>query len=201
MTIIDIIKTILLGMAIAAPVGPISLVCIRTTLGSGFASGLSAGLGSALADGLVCLAALTSIKIISASPLFSGPILNYIAAAYLIYMGSRMIWRGRKCQLMEKEANSSAKRSFVSTFVITVVNPLTLLSFAALFCGSQNTDNSIYSVLTTATCIFLGSSIWWLILAGFLSLARRSLGNTAMKAINFGSAFCILAFGLKLIFV
>ena len=201
MTIIDMLKTILLGMAIAAPVGPISLLCIRTTLGSGFRAGFSAGLGSALADGLACLAALAGVEIISNSPIFSGPILTWCAAAYLIYLGVKMIWRAGKAQTEQDGAEKSPGKSFVSTFIFTIVNPLTLLSFAALFCSKGNANTSLHTLVVTAACIFLGSAIWWLILAAFLSLARRSLSNKSMKAINFGSAFCILAFGLKLIFV
>jgi threonine/homoserine/homoserine lactone efflux protein len=201
MTILDMLKTIFIGMAIAAPVGPISLLCIRTTLGSGFRAGFSAGLGSALADGIACLCALSCLEIISSSPIFSGPLLNYCAAAYLIYLGVKMIWHAAKASGNEKEASQGAGKSFVQTFLFTICNPLTLLSFAALFCSSQSADRSMHALLATAACISLGSAIWWLILAAFLSIARAGLGNAALKKINIGSALCILVFGFKLIFV
>jgi threonine/homoserine/homoserine lactone efflux protein len=200
MTIIDMLKTILVGMALAAPIGPISLLCIRTTIGSGFRAGFSAGLGAALADGIVCLAALFGIGIISSSPLFSGPLLSWVAAAYLVYLGGSMIFHSGKNAPAAGTADQGPAQSFVSTFVFTAINPITLLSFAALFCNRNSSENSLHTLLLTAACIALGSAIWWLILAAFMSVARSNLGKKALKAIDLGSAFCILACGIKLIF-
>lgn len=201
MTILEMFSTIFIGMAIAAPVGPISLLCINTTLGSGFKSGFSAGLGAAVADGLVCLAALSGIELITSCALFKGPILSYFAAAFLVYVGCKLLLHSGEGPPREVNGNSNAIKSFFSTLMVTIINPLTLLSFVALFCRNTNPHTSIHTIASTASCIFLGSALWWLILASFLSFARRALGPRTMKTINMGSGLCILACGVKLLFV
>ncbi len=199
MTFLDVFKAIFLGFAVAAPVGPISMLCIRTTLSSGFSAGFSAGLGAALADGLVSLAALGGLAAVLSSSVISVSLLSYCAAAFLFYLGVKMLLKSNETLFATSQVKQNAHMSFISTFALTVINPLTLMSFAALFCTVNSSQRSFLELFGTAACIALGSALWWLCLAVFLSVARRSIGPRSMKSINIGSALCILGCGVKLL--
>jgi len=199
MTLFDITRLVLTGMAISAPVGPISLLCMRTTLRSGLIAGLCAGLGAATADGTICCAALNGLGHILTASKFSITAVNFFAAAFLFYIALDILFTAHREHHETANPQESAGKTFLSTFLFTALNPITLITFAALFCGNTALKSAVEASIATSFCIFIGSCCWWLILSIFLTVARGHLDSRVTKLINVTSALFILAFSFKLI--
>ena len=206
------LKGLLLGLAIAAPVGPIGVLCIRRTLALGWGPGLVSGLGAATADGLYgCIAGfgLTTVaEFLTAQAL---P-LRLVGGAFLCYLGiTTFLAKPAAVAPPGTDASSapdvgaSAPSSrwpllsaYTSTLVLTLTNPATLFSFAAIFAGlgivESGQDYAKSGVLVLG--VWGGSALWWLFLSATVNLLRSRLTPTHMGWLNRGSGVIILAFGL-----
>lgn len=190
-------RGLLIGFSIAAPVGPIGVLCIRRTLADGRASGLMSGLGAATADALYGCVAGFGLTFISGILIDQQMWLRLFGGLFLCYLGIRT--------LLSKPAEQEAKvkgtgllGSYVSTFLLTVTNPMTILSFAAIFAGLglANTGGDYASALILVLGVFLGSAAWWLLLSGGVGLFRDRFNSQAMLWVNRVSGIVITAFGL-----
>jgi len=197
MTLFEIIRLIVLGLAIAAPIGPISVHCMRTTIRSGLVAGIFAGLGAALADALVCLAAMSGADNFAGISNSMRQIINYLAFLFLLWLAAETMKTGDFNN--HGESADSAGNSFLATFFYTALNPITLLTFLALFCGANRSSNPFEYMVLTSSCIFVGSALWWLALAYTLSFARAAISPSARRWINIGSSVCILTFAIKVL--
>ena len=189
-------KSLLLGLAIAAPLGPIGTLCINRTLENGFAAGVSGGLGTALADALY--AALAAIGFAAFSVWLSvlDTPLRLIGGAFMLWLG----FRSFKSQPSSGTAKVSARDilgTMAATFTLTVVNPMTILSFTALFAGLglAASASGTHALLVVAG-VFTGSMLWWIILSAGISIARHRMSGTLAVWISRVSGILLLAFGL-----
>ncbi len=198
-------KGIAIGFAIAAPVGPIGILCIRRTLLNGVSSGLASGTGAALADsfyGAVAAFGLTAIaefmrQYTAAIQLIGGVFLLYLAIQTLLkkpYSADEITEAKKHVHTLKEIAGD-----FSSTFLLTLTNPATIISFVAIFAGlgMVTTDSHIDYTLAGAMVsgVFLGSFLWWCILSGGIGLLRHRLDHKALRAANVVSAFIIGGFG------
>jgi len=187
----------LIGLAIAAPVGPIGALCIRRTLRDGRAAGLAVGLGAASADTVYGVAAALGVGAAVAALGVAGVWLRLLGGLFLCYLG----WRTLRERPAERPAVLGARGlagAFGSTFLLTLSNPATIISFAAIFAGlgaGADGGGPAGAALLVAG-VFLGSALWWLLLSGGVSLLRGRLTPTALGWVNVGSGALILAFGL-----
>jgi threonine/homoserine/homoserine lactone efflux protein len=197
------LQSFLIGISIAAPVGPIGILCIRRTLAEGRIAGFVSGLGAASADavyGAIAAFGLTFISVLLVQQTFW---LKLVGGLFLIFLGIRTFFTPptiHKLDLRSQDKQSSMIRFYASTFFLTITNPLTILSFAAIFAslGGSETDKS-GDYLASAIMvlgIFLGSCAWWFILSGFTGYFRRRLNEKAMIWINRTSGVIITGFGL-----
>jgi putative LysE/RhtB family amino acid efflux pump len=184
----DFTKGALLGLAMAAPVGPIGLLCIRRTLESGFKAGVSGGLGTALADGVYAAIAAFGITAVATSLVAIQTPLQLIAIAVLIWLGIATI-RRRPAVDPAPLTGGGALKLFAQTFALTLTNPATTLSFAALYAGFAGADARALVVGT-----FTGSLLWWVILSGVVAASRRRITPGAMIWINRFAGALFLAF-------
>ena len=197
MTTIYFLKGAILGFAIAAPVGPIGILCIRKTLEYGRFSGLFSGLGAAVADAIYGAVAAFGLAFISDYLIMGEFWLRLIGGAFLIYLGAATYFAkaNKKTQLVTHKTLVS---DFVSTFFLTMTNPMTILSFAAVFAGvglaAVSRDYLDASWLVFG--VFVGSALWWLILSGATSLLRGRLDTRRLIWVNRISGGIILAFGV-----
>jgi threonine/homoserine/homoserine lactone efflux protein len=191
------IRGLVIGFSIAAPVGPIGVLCIRRTLAHGRAAGLVSGLGAATADAIYgCVAAfgLTAIS----SPLISQqPSLRLTGGLFLCYLG------GKTCFARSAETAATAKandlsNAYASTFFLTLTNPLTIISFAAVFAGLGlgNRATNYFSARLLVAGVFFGSALWWLLLIGGVGFFREKLGPRCLQWVNRVSGVIIFGFGL-----
>lgn len=191
-----LIKGIIIGFSIAAPVGPIGLLCIQRTLNSGKLSGFISGVGAATTDAIYGIMAAFSITLISGFLLNQQDWLKLFGGLFLAYLGINIfISRNKeKNDIEEIKKKNSLFKDYFSTFLLTITNPMTILSFLAVF-ASLNVITSGHkniSALFLVTGVFIGSMLWWLVLSSFANLFKTRID---LKYVNIASAIIITGFG------
>ncbi|MDD4721402.1 MAG: LysE family transporter [Acidaminococcaceae bacterium] len=193
------IQGVVLGFSIAAPVGPIGVLCIRRTLTHGMLSGLISGLGAATADAVYGFIAVFGVSAVSVLLLDYQTNLRFVGGLYLLYIGYKTFKATpRTNHLEEKAKNEGLLKAYASTLFLTITNPLTILSFAAIFMGlglSMKGVNYI-SAFSLVVGVFIGSMLWWLSLSGILSVLRHNFSQRRLKLVNKISGFIIVGFGI-----
>jgi threonine/homoserine/homoserine lactone efflux protein len=190
-----------IGLSIAAPVGPIGVLCIQRTLNHGRAIGLASGIGAATADGLFGLMAALGLTVVSKFLTDQQTWLRLIGGAYLLYLGIKT-FRSRPA---EKAAVVEDKRGLVSaytsTLFLTATNPLTIFSFIAIFAGvgAGSTNSDTPSPLLVVLGVFLGSCAWWLFLVTITGIFRSRMNTQSMQWINRGSGLIIVTFAIVIL--
>ena len=194
-----LLRGLVIGFSIAAPVGPIGVLCIRRTLAHGHFAGFLSGLGAASADALYGCVAAFGLTSVSDFLVEQQLLLRLVGGAFLLYLGFRIV-RERPT---EREAAVSGTsygglaRAYSSTFLLTITNPLTFLSFAAIFAGLGLVESAGYVLATVLVLgVFLGSALWWLLLSRGVSLFRSRLGLGTLRWANRGSGTIIFGFGV-----
>jgi threonine/homoserine/homoserine lactone efflux protein len=194
-------RGLVIGFSIAAPVGPIGILCIRRTLSDGRFAGLLCGLGAASADAVYGCVAAFGLTSVSGFLVDQQLWLRLVGGVFLLYLGLRT-FQGR---LDEGEAAVVSGRSYgglagtyASTFFLTITNPLTILSFAAIFAGLGLVGEGVgyTSAVVLVFGVFWGSALWWLLLSGGVSLFRSKLDFRALRWVNRASGTLILSFGV-----
>jgi threonine/homoserine/homoserine lactone efflux protein len=188
----------ILGFSIAAPVGPIGILCIRRTLQYGRLSGLFSGLGAAAADTIYGLIAAFSVTLIS-DFLFAQKLwLHILGGCFLIYLGGRTFFSETSEMITGKVVHRSLLSDFISTLFLTLSNPLTIFSFIAIFAGLGLGDVSetLSNAIVLVTGIFTGSCFWWLLISEGVTLFRKKVSQSAMSWINRIAGLIIITFGL-----
>jgi len=195
-----IAQGLLLGFSIAAPVGPVGVLCIRRSMVGGFRSGLASGLGAASADaiyGTIAAAGLTLIADFLISRQFW---LGLLGGAFLFYLGIKTITSKTVFEAV-KEEKTSVAGDYFSTLLLTLSNPMTIFSFAAIFSGmsAQALPVFRFSAFLLVLGVFLGSASWWLILSGSVGLLRSRVTPSILTWVNRVSGLVILGFALYLL--
>lgn len=186
-----------LGLAVAAPVGPMSLLCMRRTLAVGFSAGLLSGLGVASADALYGAVAAFGLVAVSSVLVSHALWLRLIGGAALIYLGIKTV-RARPAAATTSSDASSPVGMYASMLALTLTNPTTVLSFAGLFAsvGLAEAGGDPTSATAMVLGVFVGSAAWWLALTGGISLARRRLTTGLGHTINRLSGLALVVLGL-----
>jgi threonine/homoserine/homoserine lactone efflux protein len=189
-------KGLAIGFCIAAPVGPIGVLCIRRSLAEGMAAGLATGLGAATADaayGAVAAFGLTAISEFLVGQKFW---LSLIGGIFLCYLGVRTFF-SRPAERAANVGGSGLPGAYVSTLFLTLTNPMTILSFVAVFAGiGFGTGKSYANASVLVLGVFVGSAAWWLILSSGVGLLRPRVNATWMRAVNQVSGAIICGFGI-----
>jgi threonine/homoserine/homoserine lactone efflux protein len=196
MTINFLLKGIMIGFSIAAPVGPIGVLCIRRSLADGRQIGLATGLGAATADAAYGGVAGFGLTVVSSFLVGHRVWLGFLGGLFLCCLGIRTF--------MSRPAGQSAEvrggglfSAYLSTLFLTLANPMTILSFVAVFAGfGLAASPGYFSAGTLVAGVFIGSALWWLLLSSGVALFRSRLSAGWMRGINRLSGGVILAFGL-----
>lgn len=187
----------IIGFSIAAPVGPIGVLCIRRTLAEGRATGFVSGLGAATADAIYGSIAAFGLTAISGALFGQQVWLRLIGGAFLCYLGIRTV-AARPAAQSAAATGSGLPGAYASTFFLTLTNPMTILSFAAVFAGLglASTSASFTSAAVLVAGVFLGSAVWWLVLSTSAGALRTKLAPARLRWVNRISGGIILLFGL-----
>jgi threonine/homoserine/homoserine lactone efflux protein len=191
------LRGLLIGFSIAAPVGPIGVICIRRALTKGRLSGFISGLGAASADAIYGSIAAFGLTAVSSFLVDQQAWLRFIGGLFLCYLA----WRTLIAQPSEQTGESAGKTlvgDYTSTFFLTLTNPLTILSFAAIFAGLgiASAQGDLLHASFMVGGVFCGSAVWWLMLSSGVSLFRRRFSPLAFVWVNRISGSIIFAFGL-----
>ncbi|WP_020069769.1 LysE family translocator [Paraburkholderia caledonica] len=193
------------GLAIAAPVGPMGMLCIRRTLTGGPRAGLAIGLGIASGDAFYGLIAALGLVGISQFMLAYDRPLHLLAGLFLLYLGVRTLLQKPPVDAANGEANgklaqvgrAGALRAYASSLLLTLTNPQTVIMFAALFTTlAPRGAFSSTIALTTVGGVFCGSIAWWCFLVTVVSLARHAIGSKLRLAIDRLVGIMLAAFGV-----
>jgi threonine/homoserine/homoserine lactone efflux protein len=189
-------RGLLLGLAIAAPVGPIGVLCIRRTLTLGWRVGFLTGLGAATADATYGAIAAFGLTALSDLLIAEQSWLRLIGGLFLLYLGARTFFAKPATVAANVSANGLAG-AYLSTLLLTLTNPLTILSFAAIFAGfGVASAGGAGAPVILVAGVFTGSALWWLLLSGGVSLARARFRPGALVWVNRISGSVIILFGL-----
>ncbi|MEO0535602.1 MAG: LysE family transporter [Cyanobacteria bacterium P01_A01_bin.123] len=198
MLLLILLKGILLGLSIAAPVGPIGVLCIRRTLALGKLVGLVSGLGAATADGVYGCIAGFGLTFISQFLVAQAFWLRLIGGIFLCYLGVKTFLSQPANEAAETPQGATLLSAYASTFVLTLTNPATIFSFVVIFAGlgiaSSGQDYVSSGMLVLG--VFLGSALWWLLLSWGINLFRTKFNPQRMRWLNRGSGLVILVFGI-----
>lgn len=208
------LKGLMIGFSIAAPVGPIGVLCIRRTLAEGRAYGFASGLGAATADAFYGTLAALGLTLVSAFLIDQASWLRLIGGAYLCYLGVKTFrskpapsYPAQRAGDAPGERAAEAKGrglagAYASTLFLTLTNPLTIFAFAAIFAGvgAEAAAGNTLGALNVVLGVFLGSSAWWLILVTFTNLFRARLTTTRLVWVNRVSGLLILGFGVVILY-
>lgn len=191
------IKGLVIGFSIAAPVGPIGLLCIRRTLTHGRMSGLVSGLGAATADGCYGMVAAFGLTAVSSVLVGQKLILGIVGGLFLCYLGIR-IFMSRPADQAAKAEHKGLAVDYISTLFLTLTNPMTILSFAAIFAGLGLVDapQSRLSAAVMVGGVFSGSALWWLLLSSSVGLLSSKTTERSQSVINKVSGAIIFGFGV-----
>ena len=192
-----LVSSILIGFSIAAPVGPIGVLVIRRTLSEGRWMGFITGLGAATADAAYGALGAFGLTLVTHWLVNSEGWLRLIGGLFLCWLGVRTFF-ATPAPTVAGATTASRWGAFVTTFVLTLTNPLTILSFVAVFAGlgMANATNNLMAALTVVGGVFLGSASWWLTLSGGVALFRHHVTPTILGWVNRVSGLIVALFGI-----
>jgi threonine/homoserine/homoserine lactone efflux protein len=186
-----------IGFLVAAAIGPIAMLCIRTTLERGRIAGIAAGMGVAVADTIYAAIGAYGISFVGAALTSGETWLKLVGGIVLIAFGIYLARKQPVTAAEEQEVPKSLTADFLMTLGLTLTNPMTILSFAGLFAGVSGLRGFPLSEIPALLIgVFAGSAVWWLALAFIIGLIRHKISPTTMLWINRGSAAAIIGFGL-----
>jgi threonine/homoserine/homoserine lactone efflux protein len=191
------LRGLVIGFSIAATVGPMCILCIQRTFQKGYLYGLVSGLGIATADGIYGSVAAFGLTVITSFLVNEQKWIRLVGGLFLIYLGMRTIL----AKPAEKAASAQAHNyagAYASTLLLTLTNPLTILSFAVIFAGlgvGATGGNYLAAALVVAG-VFSGSTTWWCILTCGITLLRRRFSTAWLRWLNRVSGAVIAVFGV-----
>lgn len=179
-------KGLIVGFVIAAPVGPIGVLCARRTLTLGRRAGFFSGMGAATADSVYGFIAAFGLTYISDFLIGHQYWLRLAGGALLCIIGVRTLIAEPERQSFVPKSAGRFAGMYTSTFFLTLTNPMTIFSFAAVFAGFglAGARGSFVSAGTLVLGVFLGSGIWWLFLVGVFSIFRMRLEHHELRWVN-----------------
>jgi threonine/homoserine/homoserine lactone efflux protein len=195
----------LIGVIVAAPIGPVNLICIRRTFAYGPINGFLSGLGAALGDGI--FAVIAAFGLTAAAQLIQGysTPLRLIGGAMLIGFGIHIFnadvsaLRNEDGMPVRDAGSKSLVRTMLSTFALTITNPATMFGFAALFTGLgtiSGTDATFLGALVTVAGVVAGSAAWWFTVTTVTGIFHKRITAQTMHRINEISGIAVAGFGV-----
>lgn len=189
-------KGLIIGFSIAMPVGPIGLLCMRNVLTFGIICGLFTGLGAACADSIYGAIAGFGVTAISTFMEANNAYFKIIGAIFLCYLGISTF-----CTKMKNSTNKvvtlTGSKVFLTTFFLTLTNPMTIISFTGIYAGLGigNDGYQLNGAFSVTFGVFLGSAAWWLILSLVTLFFKDKISTTQFTWLNRLSGSVLFGFG------
>ena len=197
---------IIIGILVAAPVGPVNVLCIQRAIERGFWGGIAAGLGAMLGDGLIALCAALGVGAISGAVQVHRMTIQLLGGLVLVAFGAKLYFSSpRFVPVTPNREQSETLRDFVwdipQTFLLTITNPGAVLGLFAIFGGVSTfvEVDSYIDALTIVAAVMAGSLAWWVSLSHLIARFRHRLTLERLQLINRVSGLLLIGFGLLLI--
>lgn len=187
----------IIGLAVAAPVGAIGLLCIRRTLAEGRLVGFVSGLGAATADAAYGAVAALGLTAVSSALVSHQVWIRLGGGMYLCYLGMRIAISRPGAEVASRSTRGLVQ-AYLSTLALTLTNPTTILSFVAIFAGLglSGPAGDQWSAALLVLGVFAGSGLWWLILSSGVGLFRGALTPARLHWVNRVSGAALFGLGL-----
>ena len=188
-----------LGFAIAASPGPIFFLCLRRTLVSGRLTGLFSGFGVATVDGFYAAIATFGVAALTSAFVAGRRPLAIAGGAVLVVLGARILLaRGPSSGPgSDQVTKTSLALAYASTVGLTITNPTTILSFAALAATlGLGTGGSPVKPAVVTLGVLLGSAAWWIVLVTATSLLRTRITPPVLRGLSLFSGAAIVLLGI-----
>ncbi len=204
--IILIVSGVIMGLIAAVPIGPVNLICIRRSFAFGPVNGFMSGLGAALGDGV--FAAITFFGLTWIAQLIQSydSVIEIVGGALLVWFGVHTVISPVVGKLEDGEKNdtgaSSLVRAMMSSFVLTITNPATLIAFASMFASFHaliGGANSYVDAGFVVAGVVGGSTGWWLCLTSVIGIFHTRITDRTVRIINRGSGMLVAIFGLAVL--
>jgi len=196
------LRGLLIGFSIAAPVGPIGVLCIRRTLTEGRLAGFLSGMGAASADMLYGAIAAFGLTAVQELLIGQSDWLRIVGGIFLLYLGIKT-FLATPAEKAAASARGGLFGAYLTTFFLTITNPITILSFIAIFAGMQlgEAAGNYTSALFMVLGVFLGSAAWWLTLSTGVSLLQNKFTPAWLTWVNRMAGAIIFIFGVLALFL
>ena len=189
-------QSLLIGLSIAAPVGPIGLLVIQRTLQRGMLVGLATGLGAACADAVYGAIGAFGVTQVIDWLVGARDALALGGGAMLLWMAWRTATQAVATEAAALPSRSDLLRCFAGTFVLTLSNPATIVSFIAVFAAMAGGGAQRLSAAPMVAGVWLGSALWWLGLTTVVGRWRHHFSTGGRRRINRLSGGLLAGFAL-----
>lgn len=193
------VRTFVIGVAVAAPVGAMGMLCIQRTLERGRSSGFATGLGIAMADGTYASVAAFGVAAVSATLVSWQLPVRLAGGALLIVLGVRSLRAQRVVPPARTQADErrSLLALWASAYGLTLTNPMTIMAFGAVFASAGlAAQPGVASAAIATVGVALGSLAWWVVLVSAVSVARAAASERLVAVAGRVSGIVVVAFGV-----
>src|SRR6516164_939958 len=195
------LKGIVVGVVIAVPVGPVGVLCVHRSILEGKLAGFVSGLGAATADAIFGIIAAFGLTFVSDWLVSYEQWLRGAGGCYLLYIGGRAFAAEPPAELESDHDPETLLRDLVSTFVLAVTNPITVLAFLGIFAaiGLGGTQATYGGASILVLGVWGGSLLWWLALSFGVGQVRHSIEPRHLGWISRGSGAILFCSGAALL--
>jgi len=192
-----LIEGVIIGFVVAVPVGPLGLLCINRALSVGPLCGFFSGLGVATADALAAGAAALGISLISTFLLDHQIVLRLVGGIFLCFLGIKIYRTEPGVQRASPGNGNGLLHTYVTTFLLTLSNPATILSFVAIYAGwgVESLRGHYLSAAVLMLGVFIGSALWWVVMFLGITAYRDRFSTQLLGSIHRVSGTIIAGFG------
>ncbi len=198
-------RGIIIGIAVAAPIGPVNLICIHRTISRGRINALMAGQGAAVGDSVFAIIAAFGLTAIAGFVTNWQVPIQIVGGIILVGMGIQTLLSDPTKAVAEQDDTTlDLVKAIISTFTLTITNPATLFGFAAIFAGvggivsgdtgEKSADYGYAAILVVG--VWMGSTLWWVFITNLAALLRDRAEQGWLTVVQRVSGLIILGFGL-----
>lgn len=190
-------RTFVIGIAVAAPVGAMGVLCIQRTLAHGWRAGSATGLGIATADAIYGSLAAFGIAVVTGALVAWQPALRIAGGLALVWLGYRAVVAPPTHEAaVVRESGSGLSGLYVSAVGLTLTNPMTIMAFAAVFASAGLSTATSGAAAVATLGVLTGSLTWWIALVTVVAGLRHAVSDGAVRAVNRVSGVAVAAFGV-----
>jgi threonine/homoserine/homoserine lactone efflux protein len=191
-----LLEGMIIGFIVAVPVGPLGLLCINRALSLGPLLGLFSGLGVASADALAAGIAALGISLVSTFLSDHQIVIRFVGGLFLCYLGFK-IYRTTPSRQPPPANVNGHFGAYATTFLLTFSNPVTIVSFLAIYAGwgVESLSGHYFAAAILALGVLIGSALWWIALFVGLTVFHHKFSLEVVGLIHRVSGALIAGFG------